>query len=179
MLIQILQGKRVSEIACGENHSAAVLQDGQLFTWGSGDMGKLGHGRVTRPQMLPRMVRGKLSKESVKSVSLGMSHSAVVTNTGGCFIWGGGWFGRLGLGSNDNVYSPKKITGLDYMFVVQISCGGYHTMALTKEGEVYWGRGDERLGIGETPDVMEPTLVVALRQKQADIVRICASEDIQ
>ena len=92
--------------------------------------------------------------------------------------WGGGWFGRLGLGSNDNVYSPKKITGLDYMFVVQISCGGYHTMALTKEGEVYtWGRGDERLGIGETPDVMEPTLVVALRQKQADIVRICASEE--
>ena len=36
MLIQILQGKRVSEIACGENHSAAVLQDGQLLP---GDLG--------------------------------------------------------------------------------------------------------------------------------------------
>ena len=36
--------------------------------------------------MLPRMVRGKLSKESVKSVSLGMSHSAVVTSTGGCYM---------------------------------------------------------------------------------------------
>ena len=178
MLIQILQGKRVAHIACGENHSAATLQDGQMFTWGSGDMGKLGHGRVTRPQMLPRMIRGRLTKESVVTMSLGMSHTAAVTNTGACFIWGGGWFGRLGLGNNDNVYAPKKITALDYMFIVKISCGGYHTMALTKEGEVYtWGRGDERLGIGETPDVMEPTLVVALRQKQADIVDICASEE--
>jgi len=178
MLIQILQGKRVSGIACGENHSAAVLQDGQMFTWGSGDMGKLGHGRVTRPQMLPRMIRGTLAKESIVSMSLGMSHTAAVTNTGGCFIWGGGWFGRLGLGSNDNVYSPKKLTALEYMFIVQISCGGYHSMALTKEGEVYiWGRGDERLGIGETPDVMEPTLVVALRQKQANVVYVCAAEE--
>ena len=42
---------------------------------------------------------------------------------------------------------------------------------------LHLGRGDERLGIGETPDVMEPTLVVALRQKQADIVHICASEE--
>eukprot|EP00945_MAST-04E_sp_MAST-4E-sp1_P007226 g7226.t1 len=178
MLIQILQGKSVIDIAAGENHSGAVLRDGSMFTWGSGDMGKLGHGRVTRPQILPRTVRGALKKENVVSLSLGMSHSAAVTNNGQVFIWGGGWFGRLGLGNSDNVYTPMKLEALDYMFIVQVSCGGYHTMAVTTEGEVYtWGRGDERLGLGETLDVFEPTLIVSLRQKQAAIVSVCAGEE--
>jgi alpha-tubulin suppressor-like RCC1 family protein len=178
MLIQVLQGKIVTDIAAGENHSGAVLRDGVVFTWGSGDMGKLGHGRVTRPQILPRTVRGALKKETCISLSLGMSHSAAVTKNGQVYIWGGGWFGRLGLGNSDNIYTPCKIESLDYMFIVQIACGGYHTMALTSEGEVYiWGRGDERLGLGETPDVLDPTLVTALRQKQANIVSITAGEE--
>jgi alpha-tubulin suppressor-like RCC1 family protein len=31
-------------IAAGEDHSAAVLNSGELFTWGSAESGKLGHG---------------------------------------------------------------------------------------------------------------------------------------
>lgn len=35
---------RMSSVACGVTHSAAVSDMGLLFSWGSGMMGKLGHG---------------------------------------------------------------------------------------------------------------------------------------
>jgi len=35
--------KRVSYIACGSSHSAAITSDGELYTWGQGQYGRLGH----------------------------------------------------------------------------------------------------------------------------------------
>lgn len=43
-LIETLQGKGVTEIACGGAHSAAITSSGELYTWGKGRYGRLGHG---------------------------------------------------------------------------------------------------------------------------------------
>lgn len=43
-LIETLQGKGVVEIACGGAHSAAITALGELYTWGKGRYGRLGHG---------------------------------------------------------------------------------------------------------------------------------------
>ena len=43
-MIESLQGKHVREVACGSGHSAAITANGELFTWGQGDHGRLGHG---------------------------------------------------------------------------------------------------------------------------------------
>ena len=32
------------EIACGGAHSAAITSSGELYTWGKGRYGRLGHG---------------------------------------------------------------------------------------------------------------------------------------
>lgn len=37
-------GKQVIEIACGSTYSAAITADGELYTWGRGNYGRLGHG---------------------------------------------------------------------------------------------------------------------------------------
>lgn len=34
------------QIACGNTHSAAVTSEGELYTWGKGNYGRLGHGKV-------------------------------------------------------------------------------------------------------------------------------------
>ena len=85
----------------------------QLYTWGSSTMGKLGHGMSSNMQQLPRMVKGELSSQHVISCSLGMSHSGCITDTGATYTWGGGWFGRLGLGrskQSDTAKVDHKIT---------------------------------------------------------------------
>ena len=42
-------GKQVVQIACGSTYSAAVTADGELFTWGRGNYGRLGHGEPLPP----------------------------------------------------------------------------------------------------------------------------------
>ena len=44
-----LRGKKVVRVAAGGSHSAAVTESGQLFTWGKGSYGRLGHGEYGEP----------------------------------------------------------------------------------------------------------------------------------
>ena len=56
-MIELLQGKHVKEVACGSGHSAAITTNGELYTWGQGDHGRLGHGD-TANQLRPKQVLG-------------------------------------------------------------------------------------------------------------------------
>ena len=40
-------GKHVVHIACGSTYSAAITAEGELYTWGRGNYGRLGHGMST------------------------------------------------------------------------------------------------------------------------------------
>ena len=54
-LIEAFKSKRVRDIACGSSHSAAIISNGALYTWGLGDYGRLGHGDNTT-QLKPKQV---------------------------------------------------------------------------------------------------------------------------
>ena len=43
-LVSGLSGKDIVSISCGSSHSAAVSASGELYTWGQGNYGRLGHG---------------------------------------------------------------------------------------------------------------------------------------
>lgn len=55
-LIEALKTKRIRDIACGSSHSAAITSSGELYTWGLGEYGRLGHGDNTT-QLKPKMVK--------------------------------------------------------------------------------------------------------------------------
>ncbi len=42
-LVETLKGKFVIDVACGSSHSACITDDGNLYTWGKGRYGRLGH----------------------------------------------------------------------------------------------------------------------------------------
>lgn len=87
---------RCIAVSAGELHSAAVTEDGDVYTWGDGFCGQLGHGDK-RPQVLPvQVTKGGLDDECVTNISCGSRHTLAVTEDGDCFSWGLGHFGVLG-----------------------------------------------------------------------------------
>ena len=54
-MIESLVGKHIRDIACGSGYSAAVSSSGELFTWGKGNLGQLGHGD-SQSQSKPKQV---------------------------------------------------------------------------------------------------------------------------
>ena len=53
--IESLRGKDVVDVAAGGAHSACITSAGELFTWGKGRYGRLGHGDSedqTRPKLV-------------------------------------------------------------------------------------------------------------------------------
>jgi len=54
-VIESLRGKEVVDVAAGGAHSACVTSAGELFTWGKGRYGRLGHGD-SDDQSRPKLV---------------------------------------------------------------------------------------------------------------------------
>lgn len=54
-VIESLRGKEVVSIAAGGAHSACITSNGELYTWGKGRYGRLGHGD-SEDQSRPKMV---------------------------------------------------------------------------------------------------------------------------
>jgi len=78
---------KIIQIACGESHTMALATDGELFTWGAGDGGRLGLGDVrsrSAPERVP-FFRGRSSHAddggpgTIGSISCGYHHSMAVT----------------------------------------------------------------------------------------------------
>lgn len=59
---------------------------------------------------------------------------------GQVWSWGDGDYGKLGRGGSDGCKRPKLIEKLQDLDVVKVRCGS-HFPYLTKDGQVYRGKG--------------------------------------
>ncbi|KAL7982105.1 hypothetical protein Chor_001162 [Crotalus horridus] len=139
-------------VACGERHTLLLLADGSLASCGDNAQGQLGKtlsaGR--RRCYLPEPIQALEAQMSIY-ISCGKEHSLAISNQGRVFSWGAGGFGQLGTGILENSLIPKKIDSLSMYNVIQIACGQYHSIALTKDGRVFsWGQNIHgQLGLGK------------------------------
>ncbi|KAG2456459.1 HERC2 ligase, partial [Polypterus senegalus] len=167
-LIEALKTKRIRDIACGSSHSAAITSSGELYTWGLGEYGRLGHGDNTT-QLRPKLVKVLLGHRVIQ-VACGSrdAQTLALTDEGLVFSWGDGDFGKLGRGGSEGCNIPQNIERLNGQGVCQIECGAQFSLALTKSGVVWtWGKGDYfRLGHGTDVHVRKPQVVEGLRGKK-------------
>ncbi|OIT28076.1 PREDICTED: uncharacterized protein LOC109213096 [Nicotiana attenuata] len=154
-----LVGKHVSYVSCGPWHSAAITSVGQLFTFGDGTFGALGHGDRSSTS-IPREVETLQGRRTV-TVSCGHWHTAAVVEFSfddssssnspprKLFTWGNGDDGQLGHGDNASRLAPCNILQLDDINFCRVACGHSITVALTTSGRVYtMGKADYgQLGI--------------------------------
>jgi alpha-tubulin suppressor-like RCC1 family protein len=127
----------VQAVANGDN-SAAVTASGELWVWGSNYSGQLGNGASGVPLISATPIKvGGLPP--VKSVAIGIAHTAVVTAAGELWIWGQNGSGQLGIGrGTSSVTSPVRVDTAES--VTQVACGDHQTMAIGQSGQVWaWG----------------------------------------
>ncbi|KAM3305742.1 PH, RCC1 and FYVE domains-containing protein 1-like isoform X1 [Capsicum chacoense] len=141
-----LEGLQVASVTCGPWHTALITSNGQLFTFGDGTFGVLGHG--DRENVLfPREVKS-LSGLRTIAAACGVWHTAAVVevivtqssasvSSGKLFTWGDGDKNRLGHGDKEPRLEPTCVPALiDYNFQ-KISCGHSLTVCLTTSGHVF------------------------------------------
>ncbi|XP_040012787.1 probable E3 ubiquitin-protein ligase HERC1 isoform X3 [Xiphias gladius] len=154
--------KKVSSSKGSDGHTLAITVEGEVFSWGDGEYGKLGHGN-SATQKYPKIIQGPLLGKIVVCVSAGYRHSAAVTNDGELYTWGEGDFGRLGHSDSQSRNVPTLVK--DVSGVGQVACGSSHTIAVAQDGHTVWsfGGGDNgKLGHGDTNRVYRPKVIEAL-----------------
>jgi len=182
---------RIEIIATGDDWtSAAVDEDGRLFTWGrainpddetmpSGLGYALDSG--TESQLTPAWVE-TLSEDRVVGVALGYAFTLVVTDVGAVFSFGDGEDGALGHGSLEAEVLPRRIEALAQTGrrFVAVAAGDRNSLALTEGGDLYgWGGGRTN---GHGRDEPIPHLVAAfvgqrIKHVHAGAISSCAVTD--
>nr|XP_044993433.1 probable E3 ubiquitin-protein ligase HERC4 isoform X4 [Jaculus jaculus] len=139
--------KKVRDVGCGLRHTVFVLDDGTVYTCGCNDLGQLGHEKSRKK---PEQVVA-LDAQNIVAVSCGDAHTLALNDKGQVYAWGLDSDGQLGLlGSEECIRVPRNIKSLSDIQIVQVACGYYHSLALSKASEVFcWGQNKYgQLGLG-------------------------------
>ncbi|KAK9908562.1 hypothetical protein WJX75_009704 [Coccomyxa subellipsoidea] len=161
--VQDLVGTKIVSIAAGALHSLAISAEGELFTWGSGMRGCLGHGNSvfggTQDESAPRLVR-KLNGVKVQSAAGGLMNSGCVDANGAAYVWGPYLRQSLRQAATE-ANEPEVLLGVQN--VKQLAMGGRHLVALTHGGRVATFGTSEYgilgLGSSDPPSPFQPTLI--------------------
>jgi alpha-tubulin suppressor-like RCC1 family protein len=159
-LVEALSHVVVVQVAAGGYHSMALTRDGDVWTWGYGDM--LGHGN-TDGQLVPKRVEGLTN---MTGIATGLSHNLVVREGGAVYTWGHNNEGQLGLGDHGagtHRLVPTEVQGVNG--VVNVAAGFHHSFALSRDGTAMaCGMNDHgQLGLGDTDDRHTFTVMPSLR----------------
>ncbi|CEP03757.1 Regulator of chromosome condensation (RCC1) repeat [Plasmodiophora brassicae] len=148
-VVEPLSKSRITSVGVGWSCTIALDDQGNVYSFGSSDNGRLGQGREATTGGEPKRITG-FGGARVAAISVGVNHNAAVTDDGKLYLWGEGQWGRLGLGDCEDRYDP---TLLDLGEPVSaVSCGAYHTLVLTRSRRVFsfgWNKFG-RLGVDMT-----------------------------
>ncbi|CAI6349035.1 unnamed protein product [Macrosiphum euphorbiae] len=123
--------KNIIQLSAGSYHTAVLLENGDVYVWGSNSDRQLGLNSVEEDSVnvsVPTIVPIALP---VLYVSCGHTHTAFVTRIGDLYTCGDREYGKLGHGlwSLSRVDTTEKI--------VRVACGANHTIALNDAGKVF------------------------------------------
>ncbi|CEG44962.1 hypothetical protein F444_01327 [Plasmopara halstedii] len=137
---------RVSQITCGALHAGLVTDEGQAYTWGSGDGGRLGHGD-NMSFVHPKLVDA-LKTDIIVELACACWHTVAIVlippllKGGMVYTWGSGRLGQLAQGGKQMSALPGLVTDLltTHALIRKVCAGMYHNVALSVDDEVFtWG----------------------------------------
>lgn len=123
-LNEYLSALKLVQICCGGYFSLGLSIDGDVYAWGKNDCGQIGNGKIeyTECQLTPYKLSGFDS--NVKSIACGCELSMAQTISESVYLWG-------------YEYSNLPMRVEIDATIVQMSCGLYHCLLLSNDGDIY------------------------------------------
>ncbi|MCL2369670.1 MAG: hypothetical protein FWC80_00340 [Firmicutes bacterium] len=166
------------EISSGSNYSIALDTAGNVWTWGTGELGHGERGNLSyqlRPRMISQVFDGVtdnlISAPIFINISANRVSNIALDTTGNIWTWGP----LLGHGNTANTLRPRIISQvfdgvtdnlISAPIFINISAGGRHGMAIDTAGNLWtWGGatggqvGDSPLGHGNTAIQRSPRMI--------------------
>jgi alpha-tubulin suppressor-like RCC1 family protein len=157
----IVSGGGVIELAVGNNHTCALLNNGNVRCWGFGGFGGLGYGDEINigDDESPASAGDVNVGGAVIQLVAGNSHTCALLKAGNVRCWGAGNVGQHGYGNTNDVgddETPASVGDVNVGGVVtQLVAGSVHTCALLTNGAVrcWGGANNGRLGYGNANNI--------------------------
>uniref|UniRef100_K3X1I1 Uncharacterized protein n=1 Tax=Globisporangium ultimum (strain ATCC 200006 / CBS 805.95 / DAOM BR144) TaxID=431595 RepID=K3X1I1_GLOUD len=148
----------IKQIVAGNDFAMAITTAGETFAWG---LSLLGQGQLS-PSKLPWT-----STEKAMRIACGLNHVLVATKTGAAYSWGSNLYGQLGHSKSCSLTDPPvreptaiRLSGLASTAsrtfgVLDVACGGDHSVLLADSGDVYCFGNNWQGQLGLNPEITE------------------------
>jgi alpha-tubulin suppressor-like RCC1 family protein len=130
--------EKIVRVHAGGRCSIVLTESGALWGWGENDRGQLGLGHLD-PVLTPTRLSSSLPP--IATLSCGWSHAIAIDTEGKLWGWGENADCQVLPSLNTtstNIATPHMIpTPVTFS---KVSCGTYHSLGLTEDGDLYsWG----------------------------------------
>ncbi|CAI2374010.1 unnamed protein product [Moneuplotes crassus] len=184
-LIKSIQRSDCVQVACGWEHTAAVMKTGEFYIWGSAKYGAIGtenkENAWSPVKFKFRAINSSENHESdyscfkdtslkIKSVSCGARFTCAIDKSDKLLVWGCNDYGQLGVG--DTLQRP--LPELAISNISAVACGINHTLVLSKKGHVYSAGSNSKGELGLCDPSVNFTTTFKKVSKLKDVVKIKA-----
>lgn len=150
--------RKVCVFGSSGNEAILITASDDVYAFGSNCSSCLGLGD-THSSFEPRKIEA-LCKKGITDISFGSGpHVLAVTAEGEVYSWGHNGYCQLGNGSSNQGIHPSSLSQFfSGQLVVKVACGSHHSLALTRDGEIYaWGQNNcGQVGTGTTANQPTP-----------------------
>jgi len=186
-LVPSMQGICIVSVATSGEHCLALSTEGEIYSWGDGVNGSLGHADADgRWGAVPCRIQ---SLSRIESIAAGPGlTSAAVDEVGRLFTWGRAKYdfdarmpNGLGYALDSQTFfqlTPKRVESLSQDCVVGVALGLGFTLAVTDAGAIFSFGSSHKGALGHgSPEVeVLPRRIEALTQTGRRFVAVAAGE---
>ncbi|MCL1876914.1 hypothetical protein FWF74_02700 [Candidatus Saccharibacteria bacterium] len=148
-----LNGKTLTQISAGYNHTCAIDSGGRTYCWGNDNQGQINNSGVSQSAPINISTHGDLNGKTIVQVSAGNMYTCALDSGGDAYCWGEAIISNCTIFNNS--LDEPLVTCLGYEFdgprsikhgiiddktLTQISAGYDRTCVLDSDGYAYcWG----------------------------------------